>query len=407
LNFLNVLSIKVKFVILFVLFALTVLLMGTIGFINISAMKKNLDSLYFGSLIPVVNLNKIVDSYSDGIEGTFHDVITNTISSKEAAIKIDKNLNKISKLWETYEKNYKTESEKPIIEALTKQIKNLKYYLDIANSKLSNGYKVEKSSVINIASSIEDVRFSIQNLIIYEVEVAEAERKMLLKTYDETIQQFYIIFALIVLAILFFTYLIFQSIEREQKNLQIAQMELETANEKLHESALTDELTTLNNRRYFNLTYEKEFRRALRAKIPFAFVMMDIDFFKQYNDTYGHLEGDQTLIKVAGVLKEIFKRSDDFIFRLGGEEFGVILTDGNRTQYEEIIAKVCEEIENLHIPHEKSSISDHVTISCGIAINEYRNSITHEELIKKADDALYDTKNSGRNGYKIYSDNGA
>ena len=183
-------------------------------------------------------------------------------------------------------------------------------------------------------------------------------------------------------------------------NLKKTKTELESANERLESLSVTDDLTRLNNRRYFNKIIHQESARLQRVKGELAFMMIDIDYFKLYNDTYGHLEGDKVLKEISQEFLKVCKRSTDFVFRLGGEEFGVVMSD---TKYDECIyiaQKVCLAIEALKIKHEKSTVSEFVTVSVGVSINKAREE-DEDTIIRKADEALYLAKNRGRNRYVV------
>ncbi len=171
--------------------------------------------------------------------------------------------------------------------------------------------------------------------------------------------------------------------------------ELERYKNELEHLAITDGLTSLYNRRYFNQILPQEINRAKRNKKCIAFIMLDIDFFKQYNDAYGHLKGDETLVKVAHTIKHYFNRASDFCFRLGGEEFGIICTV-NSPQESLNQAKVLRKaIEKLEILHTKSKISPFVTASLGIIISD--TTVCEDNLYSLADEALYRAKETGRN----------
>ncbi|MDD2895298.1 MAG: cache domain-containing protein [Aliarcobacter sp.] len=164
--------------------------------------------------------------------------------------------------------------------------------------------------------------------------------------------------------------------------------------------SITDELTQLYNRRFFNKKIVEELNRAKRENNYFSFLIMDIDYFKQYNDTYGHQKGDIVLEKVASVLKKKSSRASDFAFRLGGEEFGIITTL-DREKVIEFANLIKDEIENLQIEHKTSEVSKHLTISIGIVSKE-GESITNSDLLyKEADDCLYEAKKLGRNSIFI------
>jgi len=164
--------------------------------------------------------------------------------------------------------------------------------------------------------------------------------------------------------------------------------------------SITDELSQLYNRRFFNKKIDEEINRAKRENNSFSFLIMDIDYFKQYNDTYGHQEGDLVLEKVASVLKKKASRASDFAFRLGGEEFGIITTL-DKQKVIEFANSIKDEIENLQIEHKASKISKYLTISIGIVSKE-KDAITNSDLLyKEADDCLYEAKRLGRNSIFI------
>ena len=160
--------------------------------------------------------------------------------------------------------------------------------------------------------------------------------------------------------------------------------------------SITDELTQLYNRRFFNLKIEKEINRAKRENTYLSFLIMDIDYFKEYNDTYGHQKGDLALEEVAKILKKYTNRSSDSAFRLGGEEFGIITTL-DKEKIIEFTNNIKNEIEELHIEHRKSTISKYLTISIGITSKAGTELLDISTLYKEADDSLYIAKNNGRN----------
>ncbi len=124
---------------------------------------------------------------------------------------------------------------------------------------------------------------------------------------------------------------------------------------------------------------------------------MDIDHFKQYNDTYGHQKGDDTLISVAGKMKEMVSRADDKLFRLGGEEFGILFKAISHQKALEFMTSIIEAISEMKIPHRSSSVSKYVTLSAGLDV-EYTESIINTDTVyQKADELLYEAKESGRN----------
>lgn len=172
----------------------------------------------------------------------------------------------------------------------------------------------------------------------------------------------------------------------------------------LQELSITDSLTGLYNRRYFNEIAPKLLSLAQRKQQYLSFFIVDIDNFKDYNDYYGHNQGDKVLEQVAHTLKEHIQRDDDFVFRLGGEEFaGMILTQ-EENQNAHLIEQLCQIIEELKLEHSYSDTSEYITISAGIRTISPKDHISIEELYRTADAELYKAKASGKNRIFLYSD---
>lgn len=174
---------------------------------------------------------------------------------------------------------------------------------------------------------------------------------------------------------------------------------LKLKSDMLEELSMYDGLTHIPNRRYFNERYESEYKEALREKKSLAVMMIDIDSFKHYNDNYGHGKGDDALLRVANVLKESLKRPSDTVARYGGEEFVVVLKDTTKEGAQNIAQTLVSAVEALKLPHAYSQASEYVTISMGVAYKDVGASLSKEALLKAADDALYEAKESGKNRY--------
>jgi len=175
------------------------------------------------------------------------------------------------------------------------------------------------------------------------------------------------------------------------------QNELELANRKLAEASLIDALTGIPNRRKLEEFLNYEWKRAVREKTSISLIMIDIDFYKAFNDNYGHVAGDNCLINVAKALDSCHRRSTDFVARYGGEEFLFIALNTDKEGTRILAEKIREEIEALNILHEYSPVSRYVTVSVGITniIPTEEDSLT--ESINNADKALYKAKQDGRN----------
>ncbi len=172
--------------------------------------------------------------------------------------------------------------------------------------------------------------------------------------------------------------------------------ELEASNRKLEALSMTDGLTGVSNRRGFDLALQAEWRRALRTGQPLALSMLDVDYFKKYNDRYGHLAGDATLRTVAGLITEHGRRSSDLVARYGGEEFALLSVATSGADAIGVAQVVCNELERLNLPHEASPFG-HVTISIGVAVLVPTEHSRPEQLVRMADEALYRAKQRGRN----------
>ena len=178
-------------------------------------------------------------------------------------------------------------------------------------------------------------------------------------------------------------------------------LDLKIKNDMLEKLSMYDGLTNIRNRRFFDETFEKTFSEIKRDKKSLAVLMIDIDFFKPYNDNYGHGQGDETLRKVAKALEKTIKRASDFVARYGGEEFVILLKDINKDGVEAVANNLLNAVRELKITHEFSKIENYVTISIGASFYNSNSDITKLELLLKADETLYSVKNSGRNNFAI------
>lgn len=172
--------------------------------------------------------------------------------------------------------------------------------------------------------------------------------------------------------------------------------ELQTANAQLRDLATRDELTGIANRRLFNETIESEIRRAQREKRSLSLILCDVDYFKKYNDYYGHQAGDDCLRLIGAVMTRVFRRAGDLPARYGGEEFAVILPGSDSFQALLMAERLRSEVEQLKVKHAPNSGSQYITLSLGISS---LSSIANNGplLIEAADKALYDSKSTGRN----------
>ena len=167
--------------------------------------------------------------------------------------------------------------------------------------------------------------------------------------------------------------------------------------DRLETLTLTDGLTEIANRRFFDQHLEQEWQRCLRANDPLSAIMMDIDHFKAFNDNYGHAAGDDCLRSVALALAEVPSRPGDVVARIGGEEFACLLSGTDAEGAVVVARQLCAAVSRLAIPHAHSDVTDCVTISAGIGCVKPTSDDTPVSLIKRADEMLYEAKEAGRN----------
>ncbi|MGK7906217.1 MAG: diguanylate cyclase [Synechococcus sp.] len=184
--------------------------------------------------------------------------------------------------------------------------------------------------------------------------------------------------------------------KRAQAELEKSNVELDRVNSRLEFLATHDELTELANRRYFNDFLEQTWQLSRREQAHMVVILCDIDYFKQYNDTYGHLQGDLCLKQVSAVLKEALKRPSDLAARFGGEEFALVLFNTDLEGAEAVVQAVQAEVEGLGIAHVNSQVRDRVTLSFGISGMVPQNEVGVGMLVAEADKALYQAKAAGR-----------
>ncbi|WP_432464001.1 diguanylate cyclase domain-containing protein [Agarivorans sp. QJM3NY_33] len=186
---------------------------------------------------------------------------------------------------------------------------------------------------------------------------------------------------------------------KEKKELALVrlQSELLQANQRLLVLAETDELTGLLNRRPFKRELTRAIASARRHKSKLAVMMADIDYFKAYNDRYGHLQGDEALKLVAKALTSVVQRSEDCVARVGGEEFALLLTDVNQDELPLMARRIVEQVAALQVEHQDSQVSPVLTISLGGVLLNSMSVDDNNEILQMADNCLYDAKHQGRN----------
>ncbi len=393
------LSLKFKLYTLLALFVFGLSLIGGIGYLNMYKMKKNLDALYFGSYIPVTELNKIQNIYNKDINHVFHQLKSSEVLPSEAAEKIELSRKNILTIWDSYTAHFKRENELEYIKYAHEELIHSSNYLQrlslaIAELDIQSLHQISSAILQKNIAHMDDV---INKIISYEKEIAHYERKNFLNTYDSIIYKLAVILIIVIAAAIIIIAPIFQSIENHTYSLIHTSKKLQVANKKLETASITDPLTELFNRRYFNLVYNRELTRCIRENKSMAFMMLDIDYFKGYNDYYGHIKGDTTLKMVAKSMKNTLKRPGDYLFRLGGEEFGILICDITQENAYHMAEKLRQNIYALNIEHKRSKVCEFLTASIGVVVLKPDKEIDTESIISRADDNLYRAKEEGRN----------
>lgn len=165
-----------------------------------------------------------------------------------------------------------------------------------------------------------------------------------------------------------------------------------------------DELTKIYNRRYFNEQINKEWLRMLRNHTFLSLIIIDVDFFKNYNDSLGHQAGDLCLQKIAACVEDCCRRAGDLVARYGGEEFTVLMPGTDIVGAQQVAANIKNKVSDLNIAHPNSEAAKKVTVSMGVTALIPSMGCSYERLIRFADQALYEAKHSGRNRFNIYKE---
>jgi diguanylate cyclase (GGDEF)-like protein len=316
-------------------------------------LKKSLDIVYYGNLTPIVNLENISRIYNENILLTIYKVRNNEQEPTKAVHVLLNAREKINALWADYKKLYKNRGEiKIFIETenlLLETDRRIVKLIDIYKKHKDHYYK--KINVIYILRYATKAQGNISKIIDYELKLAKALRQQVVDEYDFIVKLlvFIIIFAFILSISISLP--IIKNIRFNQYELYRYAMRLKYSNSQLQESVITDPMTKLYNRRHFNSLFENEKKRAKREGKQITFMMFDIDFFKQYNDTYGHQMGDDVIISVANLLQHTFKRPGDYNFRLGGEEFATILYDTDFAHSQVLAEELIKNLKEKKIEH--------------------------------------------------------
>jgi diguanylate cyclase (GGDEF)-like protein len=188
-----------------------------------------------------------------------------------------------------------------------------------------------------------------------------------------------------------------EEMDKKNKELNETRRQLEHRNRDLERISLLDTLTQIANRRRFDSLLRQEWRRCARDEAPLSLVFCDIDYFKRFNDTYGHQAGDECLVRVAQAMEESLNRPADLVARYGGEEFIALLVDTAVDGARMLAERMRSRVEGLRVEHRASGAGAYLTVSLGVASVVPRPALRPEDLVDLADRALYAAKEGGRN----------
>ncbi|WP_164968096.1 diguanylate cyclase domain-containing protein [Arcobacter sp. CECT 8986] len=332
---------------------------------QIDKLKKQIDNIYFGNFVPMITLDIVLKNYQTIIK-------CKKMTHNKCDITAEKTV--ILKNWQNYYKSYKTEKERKIVNDVNKSI--------------ITSFKIDKILAYEVI--LKQISF----LKEHEVDVAYKQRREFLIDYSN--MKSYLLYNLITIIIFSFAiiaFIIYQIIKKDNQ--------LTILNKKYKIESITDSMTKLYNRKYFDTIFDNLPFISNANNWKSAFIMVDIDFFKQYNDTYGHDFGDETLKSVANALKTYFNKEFEYVFRLGGEEFGVVLFDTDEDILVECLEDINKRIVDLGIEHKGSKVLDVVSISIGAVIYQPHSYISANKLYKIADENLYKSKQNGRNQFSL------
>jgi len=210
-------------------------------------------------------------------------------------------------------------------------------------------------------------------------------------------EESYLRFSLAHFVMLYVIYAIQNSTEHAGKKIEQLRQKEKLQLKLLEKLSITDTLTSLYNRRFFEEIFPRQIERAKSNQELLTFFTLDLDYFKQYNDTYGHQKGDLVLVQIADILKEVFSKSDDYTFRIGGEEFAGIFLDEDVGHIHHLINQVLMKLHKKQIEHKGSPVEEILTCSIGVYVKTLEDKQSHQEIYRLADEALYKAKSKGRN----------
>jgi diguanylate cyclase (GGDEF)-like protein len=389
---------QIKIILLVALMVTTIGSISYIGFNNIIRLKDKLDTIFYTNLVPIIKLNEILDIYNEKVSLAILKAKTNEVSYKETAQTLKDSYQEVRLKWDNYKDRY-DKSDKEYVRITEEQLSKTNRYI----KTLSEIYDKEVEENINALSnqnffdSLTRVKDILKKIIDYEIESADLQIKLAVATYDNMIKNLIVTIAASMIIAMIIAYSLYKNIMMISSRNEMLNRKNDLINQQLRQVAITDPLTKTYNGHYFEEILGKELSRASREKIPVALMLINIDYFKQYNITYGYHVGDIALENVAKIIMAQLKRSSDYLFRLERDEFAVFLYNTNKVDTLYLAELIRREVESMHIPHEESQVSKYLTLSIGVTHITPLNNLEPEELVDETKIQLKKAKAGKRN----------
>ena len=359
---------------------------------QIASMKKSLDFLYGNSLISISALNKANAIYHINIQNNIYQSITLNITPTQALLDMKNSLPIVEKIWKDYEKRFQYNDKSEYLEYALLEIGNINNYFKQINRWCSNIENIQKLSLKEIDNEVAKADIIIQELLRYEHLMAQQERNKILLKFNNFIYQ---IILLLIIGVFFIIKYIY-SINNKQLLLKKEFQKIASNCEMLDNLEYRDAITSLYTRRYFNYIYKEKIYLAKDNKSSIALIMIEIDYFTEYNNSYGFEQGDALLNIIADILKDIIDEKNDFVFKFDSEAFRVLLTQTDEQKTIAFEKKILTKIKLKQIEHKGSKIDKYVTVSIGSAFSKIESTTTEYSLISKADKMLSISKDKNR-----------
>lgn len=369
-----------------------------VAYLDLGKMKQRLDSVYETNLLPIIKLNSILDIYNDQVALSILKAKEQEISYIDASEILSAARYDIIRDWENYKFQYQ-KSEKEYVKITEAQLIKTNNYL----LTLIDIYQQDKSSYIdklsnqNFFETLTKVKNILRKIINYEVESAKFQQKLAHKAYDKLLKNIFLALIAMVIIAVMMAFVLLKRMKLRTDKIRMLERKCDVVKTQLREMTIRDPLTKLYNKQYFDEVFTREVSRASREKIPMALLVIDVDYFREYNDIYGYSMADHMLANIAKVIKEKLQRSSDYLFRLEGEELAIFISNIEQNDAVLMAEMIRKEVEDINIPHEGSKVSKYMTISIGVNAVTPLHKVEAEVFFNVAREKLSEAKSRGLN----------